>query len=127
MHAARARSRRGGATRLGDDALALGDRERLEGLVLERRHAAALVVVAHAALEAGEAAGGRPRERRRERGGVDRRVRELEGVHPPATGGMKTTSSPSASSCSQSLNAALTATRSCDAGRRKPCRAASSA
>ncbi len=102
------------------DARALGGRERLEGLVIERRHAAALVEVAYPALERGESAGCRPRERGGERSRVDWRRRELEGFHPPATGGMKTISSPSSSRRCQSLNAAFTATFSCDAGRRKP-------
>ena len=89
------------------DARALGGRERLEGLVVERRHAAALVEIAHPALERGESAGCRTRERGGELGRVDRRRRELEGFHPPATGGMKTISSPSSSRRSQSLNAVV--------------------
>ncbi len=112
---------------LPDDARAFLERERLEGLVFERRHTAALVVVAHPALEGGESAGFGQGDRGSERARVDRRLREREAAHPPATGGMKTTSSPSRSSDSQSANAALMATRSCEAGRRKPWRPASSA
>ena len=102
-----------------DDAFAFGYRKRLEGLVVESSDGPAFVDVAHAAFEGSESTGGVECEGSSHARGVDRLLRELECVHPPATGGMKTTSSPSASAWSQSLNDALTATLSWEAGRRK--------
>ena len=51
-----------------------------------------------------------------ERGGVERVRAEAERIHPPATGGMKTTASPALSDCDQSPNSALIATRNRSAG-----------
>src|SRR5258705_6781067 len=104
--------------RLGEDALTFANGERLEGLVLQAPYAHALVGIAHPAFERRVSAAGRIGELRAQRLWVDGRVGEAEhGVcggrpHPPATGGMNTTASPSASGVDHSLNSAFIATRS---------------
>ena len=80
VHAARAAHAEAG-DRLRHDPLALLDRELGVRLVLERAHGAPVVVVAHPALEAREAAGGRVGQRGNERAGRERHVAELEGAH----------------------------------------------
>ncbi len=95
------------------DALAFLDREFLERFVLESPHLAAFVVIAHPAFERREPARRGIRELGAQERAVDRRAREAKEAHPPATGGMKTTLSPSASGVVQSRNSALIATLSC--------------
>ncbi len=111
--------------RLGYDPLAFLHRQRLERLVLQVPNLVPFVVIAHPAFERRIPAALRIRELGAKRGGVDRRMAEAKNTHgtkssserkggsqPPATGGMNTTASPSASCCDQSPNSVLTATRS---------------
>src|SRR5690242_14171057 len=107
---------------LGQDALALGDRQLGVGLVLQAAHFAAVVVVAHPAFERAEAAAAGMLELLAQLGEIGRGRGEVEAHHPPATGGMKTTVSPSASARFQSLNCVLTATLSASIGSEKPWR-----
>src|SRR5262249_59079479 len=99
------------------EGLALARGERLDCLVLGVTAGRALVLVAHPALEHRETATGGIGERRAQARAVDRRAGELEVAHlspqPPATGGMKTTASPSRSGVLHSPNSALIATRRC--------------
>src|ERR1700741_1124431 len=108
------------------DALAFLDGEFLERLVLEAAHVAAFVAIAHPAFERRVTARTGIGELQAQVRAVDRRARKAEDAHPPATGGMKTTLSPSASGVDQSRNSAFTATRSCSRLIRKEWRACSS-
>src|SRR4029079_6074802 len=69
-----------------------------EGLVFEAGNCVALVVIAHPAFEGGKSTAGLVAQRALQRRGVERSLAEAEGrerrIHPPATGGMKTTASP---------------------------------
>src|SRR5207302_316226 len=105
--------------RLAENALALAHGERFEGLVLEPPHALAVARIAHPALEGGVSATGRVGELPAQRLGLNRGAGEAEHgsrparfAQPPATGGMNTTASPSASGVDQSPNSELIATRS---------------
>src|SRR6185312_4827134 len=101
--------------RLGNDPLALLDRQRLEGFVLEPPYAQALVVIAHPTLEGGIAAAGGVAEPGPQGGlieGGGGKAEHGSGFYPPATGGMNTTESPSRNCCPQSPNSEFTATRS---------------
>src|SRR5215470_16503554 len=105
--------------RLGNDALALAQAKGLEGFVLQAAYPLPVVAVAHPPFERGVPAASRVGERATQLLGSDRRSAELEGGHgpaarpqPPATGGMNTTASPSASGAVHSRNSALMATRS---------------
>src|SRR5665213_2555962 len=117
----------------GDDALAFLIRQQLEGLVLQMPHLLAFVVVAYPAFKRGVATTGRINDLLAFDFGVDGCLGEAEGFHggslcrqPPATGGMNTTASPSASGWDQSLNSALMATRKLSAPRENGWRRCSS-
>src|SRR5882672_11458772 len=98
-----------------DDAAAFLLGEFGERLIVEPRDGETFVVIAHPALEGGETAAGHVAHLALQSSRIERRVTELERVHPPATGGMKTTASPAFSGCDQSPNSALMATRSSSA------------
>ncbi len=107
--------------RLGDDALAFAHREFGEGFVFEPGDLAPLVVIADPALEGGVATAtgiteARLQCRHAERFGAETEAGWLH-AQPPATGGMNTTVSPSASGCIQSPNSALIATFSMSFGK----------
>src|SRR5689334_4032112 len=110
-----------------DDAHALAHTQGLEGLVFQMRDLLALVVVAHPAFKAGEAAAMCVDEFGAQRAAIDRCRSKPESAHPPATGGMNTTWSPAFKGRDQSENSALTATFRCSGARVKACRTASSA
>jgi hypothetical protein len=91
-----------------------------ECLVFQPRDGVAFIVITHPAFERCEPAATLVAYVSLQGGGVQRRGAEAEGrVHPPATGGMKTTASPVFSGCDQSPNSALMATRSISAGKVK--------
>src|SRR5690606_38994031 len=97
-------------------------REGVVGLVLEAGHGAALVVVAHPALERGVSAGGGVGQGALEGFRIDGRGAEDEHGQPPATGGMNTRLSPSRRGASQSRNSSLMTTRSMSGPRENPWR-----
>ena len=115
--------------RLADHPFTLAEGELGIHLVVESGDRQAVVVVPHPSLEGREAAGARvgqvaPLGRR-----VDRQLGQRETVlhHPPATGGMNTTRSPSRSGWLHGTKSPLQATRSRSADRLKEKRARSSA
>ena len=99
--------------RFRNDPFTLADGQRLERLVFEAHDTLALVVVPYPALERDVATAGGIRERRAQRGRIERGRCEPEHRQPPATGGMKTTVSPFLSGVDQSPNSPLMATLSC--------------
>jgi hypothetical protein len=105
---------------LGEDALALFQRELPKCLILQTRDFLALVDIADPSLEARIAAGARIEQLAPSRGGVDGLIGEAKAPQPPATGGMNTTASPAAKRRDQGANSELTATLSCSRGKVKP-------
>src|SRR6185369_3819701 len=97
---------------LGDDAFAFFVRQRFERLVLEAGHGLAFVVIAHPAFEGDVTARRRILERLPATIYLQSRAAERKKLHPPATGGMKTTVSPWASGAVHSLKSVLIATLS---------------
>ena len=98
--------------RFADDALSLFHPEALVGLVLQLLHVATIVVIAYPTLETDIATAGLIAQRRHVVARRHRAANETKRAHPPATGGMNTTESPSARPVCQSPNSSLTATLS---------------
>lgn len=95
---------------LSQDTLAFTDRQGLVNLVFQAQDLLTFVVVADPPLELNVGPASRvlklgPQVRR-----INRLLRDTEHVQPPATGGKKRTSSPSASGCSQVTISSFTAT-----------------
>ena len=105
---------------LGENALALFERELLERLVFQARDFLALVEIPHPSFEARVAARAGIDQLAPGGSGVDGRICEPKAHQPPATGGMNTTASPAASRRDQGANSELTATLSCSRGSVKP-------
>src|ERR1700761_2103535 len=108
--------------RLLHDTLALGQRQFGIGFVFQAADLAPIVMVAHPAFETAKAARCGVLQRIAQRRDIHRMVGKAEATHPPATGGMKTTVSPSLSEWLQSLNCSFTATFKASAGKVKPWR-----
>src|SRR5450631_920376 len=93
-----------------DYAVAFLHRQFLKGLVFQPCDLLALVEIAHPAFETDVAAGAQGLQLASRAFRVDGAYRKAKIHQPPATGGMKTTASPSSSFRDQSLNSLLTAT-----------------
>src|SRR5688572_18445417 len=124
MHGRDRESRHG----LGNDARAFLLGDRLMGLVLERLHGFAVVVVAHPPFERHAGPRRAAFEVALARGRIDDGRRDLERhrSYPPATGGKKSTSSPGDSEAFQSSSSSLIATLQRVIESANPCRRASS-
>lgn len=94
----------------GQDAFAFADRQRLINLVFQAQDLLTFVVIANPPLELNVGAASRVLKPGPKLGGIDRFLADTEHVQPPATGGKKRTSSPSASGCSQVTISSFTAT-----------------
>src|SRR5450755_2521789 len=102
------------------DALALLHGQRLKGLILEPRDFLPFVEVPHPALKADIATGAAIEQVAARRLGIDGHLGKAKPHQPPATGGMKTTASPSARGRDQSQNSLFTATFNCSRVKLKP-------
>jgi len=98
--------------RFSDDTVAFLDREFLKSLVFQPGDFLALVQITHPAFETDVAAGARSLKLASRALRVDGAFSKTKMHHPPATGGMNTTASPTLSFRDQSLNSLLTATLS---------------
>src|SRR5262249_439784 len=95
------------------------DAQRLEGFVFQRGDGQTFVVIAHAAFETSDAAGRGIGQRGVQLADIHGNGAEGKVTHPPDTGGMNTTESPSCSGVCHSLNSELMATLSCSRAKRK--------
>jgi len=84
----------------------------LVSLIFQFQHFAAFILVSYPAFEGAESAASRVTELLPVILRPQRFSAQMKQIHPPATGGINTTESPSASETCQSLNSSLTATLS---------------
>src|SRR6266478_9588361 len=93
----------------GDDPLAFLHRQFLKSFVFQPGDFSTLVQITHPAFETDIASGARGLKLATRAFRVDRALSKAKMHHPPATGGMNTTASPTSSFRDQSLNSLLTA------------------